>query len=93
MYFIEMGMHKRFRFLAYMFAGCTAMASLFIGNMVQANSVAHALNTSLGLPEWVTGAVLFLIVGVVLLGGVQRIAAVAGRLVPVMPAPFPRPSP
>ncbi|MCP4709829.1 MAG: sodium:alanine symporter family protein, partial [Planctomycetes bacterium] len=38
MYFIEMGMHKRFRFLAYMFAGCTAMASLFIGNMVQANS-------------------------------------------------------
>ena len=46
--------------------------------------MAHALNASLAIPEWVTGVVLFAVVGVVLLGGVQRIAAVAGRLVPFM---------
>lgn len=84
MYYIKNGLGPKWNWLAVLFALFASIAGFGIGNMVQANSVAHALNTSLALPEWVTGAVLFLLVGVVLLGGVQRIAAVAGRLVPVM---------
>ncbi len=92
MYFIEMGMHKRFRFLAYMFAGCTAMASLFIGNMVQANSVADGLvslfavkGTAVGMTwRWIIGIIIAFAVGLVIVGGIKRIGKVASKLVPFM---------
>ena len=77
-------MGAKWNWLAVTFALFASIAGFGIGNMVQANSVAHALNNSLAIPEWVTGAVLFLLVGAVLLGGIQRIAAVAGKLVPFM---------
>jgi AGCS family alanine or glycine:cation symporter len=51
---------------------------------VQANSVADVLNSSYGIPAWVTGVVLLVLVGAVILGGIKRIAQVAGRLVPFM---------
>jgi AGCS family alanine or glycine:cation symporter len=63
------------------FAG---IAGFGIGNMVQANSVSHALQNSLSIPLWVTGLVLFVLVGGVLIGGIKRIGAVAGKLVPFM---------
>jgi AGCS family alanine or glycine:cation symporter len=49
--------------------------------MVQANSIANALNANFSIPEWVTGVVLVLLVGAVLLGGIDRISTVAGKLV------------
>ncbi|MCS5565100.1 MAG: alanine:cation symporter family protein, partial [Methylococcales bacterium] len=52
--------------------------------MVQANSVADGIHSMFGVDGWVTGTVVTLSVGVVILGGVRRIAVVAGRLVPVM---------
>jgi AGCS family alanine or glycine:cation symporter len=51
---------------------------------VQANSVAEALNSSFGVPHMVTGVVLMLLVGAVILGGVKRIGNVASALVPTM---------
>jgi AGCS family alanine or glycine:cation symporter len=84
MYYIKTGLGAKWNCLAVCFALFASIAGFGIGNMVQANSVAHALNNSLAVPEWATGAVMFLLVGAVLIGGIQRIAAVAGKLVPFM---------
>ncbi|MFH2036899.1 MAG: sodium:alanine symporter family protein [Candidatus Zixiibacteriota bacterium] len=92
MYFIEMGMSRKFKFLAYMFAGCTAIAAFGIGNMVQANSVADGLvslagvkGTDVGIMwRWVIGLTIALLVGLVIVGGIKRIGQVASKLVPFM---------
>lgn len=84
MYYIKNGMGKRWAWLGSLFAFFAAIAGFGIGNTVQANSVADALHKSFHWPEWVTGLVLMFLVGLVLLGGVKRIAHVAGRLVPLM---------
>ena len=51
---------------------------------MQANSIANALNANFSIPEWIIGVVLVLLVGAVLLGGIDRISTVAGKLVPFM---------
>jgi AGCS family alanine or glycine:cation symporter len=66
------------------FALLTALAAFGIGNMVQANSVAQSLNTTLGVPPWAVGLTLVLISAAVILGGIKRIAAFAEILVPFM---------
>lgn len=60
------------------------MATMGSGNMAQSNSIALALNSDFGIPFAISGIVLALLVGVVIIGGVKRIAAVAERLVPSM---------
>lgn len=92
MYFIQMGMSPRLRFLAYMFAGCAAFAAVGTGNMVQANSVADGIvglvgqsETSVGLYIRVAiGLFIAVMVGLVIVGGIKRIGRVASRLVPFM---------
>jgi alanine or glycine:cation symporter, AGCS family len=70
--------------LGTVFALLTALAAFGIGNMVQANSVADVLRSSLEIPTWVTGVVLAVITGLVILGGIKRIGAFAEILVPFM---------
>ena len=70
--------------LGAIFALLTSIAAFGIGNMVQANSVAQSLNTSLGVSPSIVGAVLVVVTGVVILGGIKRIAAFAEVLVPFM---------
>jgi AGCS family alanine or glycine:cation symporter len=92
MYFIEMGMRRGFKFLAYTFAGCTAVAALGIGNMVQANSVADGFVSLLGRVGTASdlyirlglGLMIAVLVGLVIVGGIKRIGRVASRLVPFM---------
>lgn len=84
MYYITNGLGQKWNWLAVCFALFASIAGFGIGNMVQANSVAHALNSSLAIPEWVTGIVLVVLVGAVLIGGIHRLGAVAGKLVPFM---------
>jgi AGCS family alanine or glycine:cation symporter len=84
MYYIKNGLSKKWLWLAPTFAGFGAIAGFGIGNTVQANSVADVLNSSYGIPSWLTGAVLLVLVGAVILGGIKRIARVAGKLVPFM---------
>jgi AGCS family alanine or glycine:cation symporter len=84
MYYIEAGLGPRWKWLGVSFAAFGALAGFGIGNTVQSNSVADALEASLAIPEWVTGLVLFVLAGAVVLGGVRRIARVAEMLVPLM---------
>jgi len=84
MYYIKNGLGKKWLWLGSLFAIFGALASFGIGNTVQANSVAHALETQFSIPLWLTGIVLLCLTAAVVLGGIQRIAQVAGKLVPFM---------
>jgi alanine or glycine:cation symporter, AGCS family len=66
------------------FALLTSLAAFGIGNMVQANSVAHSLEASFGFSPPLVGFALVVISGAVILGGLRRIAAFAEILVPFM---------
>ncbi|MEO0603794.1 MAG: sodium:alanine symporter family protein [Myxococcota bacterium] len=84
MYYIQNGLSERFRFLAPTFAIFGGLAGFGIGNGVQANSVAAVVESNLGVDPRITGVVLMVLVGLVLLGGIQRIGQVAGAVVPFM---------
>jgi len=84
MYYIRNGLGSKWAWLGFLFALFGALAGFGIGNTVQANSVADALNSSFAIPEQVSGLLMMVLVGLVLLGGIQRIANVAGKLVPLM---------
>ncbi len=66
------------------FAVFGAVAAFGIGNAVQVNSMATALASSFGVPTWITGLIVAALVGIVIIGGIQRIGEVAGKLVPAM---------
>lgn len=84
MYYIKNGLGSKWAWLGTAFALFGSFAGFGIGNTVQANSVADALSSNFDIPTWVTGVVLMLLVGAVLVGGIKRIADVAGKLVPLM---------
>ena len=76
------------KFLAGFFAVATILALGFMGCMVQSNSIGSTFETAFGVPTWVTGLVLVAICGIIFLGGVQRLAAVTEKIVPVMAGIF-----
>ena len=84
MYYIQNGLGFRWRWLAVLFSLFGALAAFGIGNTVQANTVATAVEASLHLPVWVSGLVMAVFTGAVIIGGVRRLGAVAATLVPFM---------
>ena len=72
------------KFLGVFFAIAAAIAAFGIGNMVQSNSVATAIDSQFGLPTWLTGVVLTVLTGIVLFGGIKSIGRAASALVPTM---------
>ena len=84
MFAIKNGLGPQWRWLGAAFAIFGGIAGFGIGNMVQSNSIAEVVNASFGIPAWITGLVLTLLTGFVLLGGIKRIGAVAEKLVPAM---------
>lgn len=84
MFAIKNGLGKRWAWLGAAFALFGGLAGFGIGNMVQSNSIAAVLTASFGISPWVSGVVLMVLTGFVLLGGVKRIGAVAEKLVPAM---------
>ena len=76
------------KFLSGFFAVAIILALGFFGCMVQSNSIGSTVQTAFGIPAWVTGIVLVIICGIIFLGGVQRLAAVTEKLVPIMAALF-----
>ena len=76
------------KFLAGFFAVAIILALGFMGCMVQSNSIGSTFQTAFGIPSWVMGIVLVIICGVIFLGGVQRLAAVTEKIVPIMAAIF-----
>ncbi len=84
MYYIRAGMGEKWKWLAFLFALFGTLASFGIGNMVQANSVAGAVQSAFGISGEITGGVLMVLTGIVIMGGIGRIAQVAAKLVPFM---------
>ncbi|MFI8746820.1 alanine/glycine:cation symporter family protein [Pseudomonas sp. NPDC077186] len=84
MYAIKNGLGAKWAWLGGAFAIFGGLAGFGIGNMVQVNSMAHALETTFSVPLWVTGLVTMVFVGLVILGGIKRIGKVAASLVPAM---------
>lgn len=93
MYYIEYGLKERYgwnaKWLAFLFALSTAIAAFGIGNMVQANSVADSLSALFVKNDpftfkLVTGIILGILTGLVIIGGIKRIASVASKLMPIM---------
>lgn len=72
------------KYLGLAFAIFGAVAAFGIGNAVQVNSMATALDSSFGVATWITGVIVAVLVGFVILGGIRRIGDVAGKLVPAM---------
>ena len=84
MYYIKNGLGSNWIWLGFLFALFGSIAAFGIGNMVQSNSVADALDDKFGVPPMVTAVVLIILVGMVLIGGIKNIAAWASKLVPFM---------
>lgn len=84
MYYIKNGLAAHWHWLGWAFALFGAIAAFGIGNGVQANGVAHVLDANFGLNTSVTGVILMVLTAAVILGGITRIGAVAGKLVPFM---------
>ena len=84
MYYIKNGLGKRWKPLAFLFALFGALAGFGLANTVQANTVSQVLLNNFQIPTVASGLVMALLVALVLLGGIQRIAQVAGKLVPLM---------
>ena len=76
------------KFLAGFFAVSIILALGFMGCMVQSNSIGSTVETAFGIPSWVMGIVLVIICGIIFLGGVQRLASVTEKVVPVMAGLF-----
>ena len=76
------------KFLAGFFAVAIILALGFMGCMVQSNSIGSTFQTAFGIPSWVVGIVLVIICGFIFLGGMQRLASVTEKIVPVMAAIF-----
>ena len=78
------GFEKVGRFLAVLFSLFCALASFGIGNIAQVNSIAGNLNTAFSIPTWVSGILLIVLIGLVVVGGLKRVAAVTEKIVPFM---------
>ncbi|MBS4534911.1 sodium:alanine symporter family protein [Clostridium sp. D2Q-14] len=88
MFYIEKGMKEKFgrnfKWLGFTFAFFGFLASFGIGNMIQANSVASAINESFGISSWITGIILSILVGAVIIGGIKNIGRITDKIVPAM---------
>ena len=82
MYYIKNGL--KLKWLATLFAVFAMFACLGTGNATQSNSIAVALESTVGISPWITGIALTIIAGAVILGGMKRIASVNEKLVPFM---------
>ncbi len=72
------------KFLAGFFAVAIILALGFMGAMVQSNSIGEACHTAFGIPTWVVGLIIAMLAAVIFIGGVQRLASVTEKLVPIM---------
>ena len=86
MYYIKNGLGDKWKWLGGAFALFGSLAGFGLANTVQSNAVSQVLETNFNVPTVISGIVMAVLVGGVLLGGIKRIASVAGKLVPFMAA-------
>jgi AGCS family alanine or glycine:cation symporter len=82
MYALENGLNMKW--LGVLFCVFTGIAAFGIGNTVQANSIASMAHETFSIAPWITGALLAIMTGAVIIGGVKWIARVCEALVPFM---------
>lgn len=88
-YYIQTAFKGKFgTFLAGFFSIAIILALGFFGCMVQSNSIGSTIQLAFGIPSWVVGIFLVVICGFIFMGGVDRLASVTEKLVPVMAAFF-----
>ena len=86
-YYIKRAFPNGFgKFLAGFFAVAIILALGFMGCMVQSNSIGATMETAFGIRSWAVGIVVTVIAAIIFLGGIQRIASVTEKMVPVMAA-------
>ena len=84
-YYIRTAFKGKFgKFLAAFFSVALILALGFMGAMVQSNSIGEACNNAFGIPTWVCGILIAVAVGLIFIGGLQRIASVTEKIVPIM---------
>ena len=88
MYYIQKGLGPAWHWLAILFAFFGMIAAFGIGNTVQSNSVADVMHSSFAIEKWLTGLFIAALTGIVIIGGIKRIATFAGMVVPVMAIVF-----
>ncbi|MBQ0067324.1 MAG: sodium:alanine symporter family protein [Phascolarctobacterium sp.] len=71
-------------YLAKFFGVAAILALGFMGAMVQTNSIGSTMQSAFGIPSWIMGVVLVVICGFIFIGGVQRLASVTEKIVPLM---------
>jgi AGCS family alanine or glycine:cation symporter len=79
-------MEKRLnmKWLAVFFAVATVVSSFGTGSLPQSNNIAQGVAATFGIPQWATGGVLAILLGLVIVGGIKRIVKVAEKIVPFM---------
>ena len=82
MYYIERGL--KWKWLALIFALFGTLASFGIGSSVQSNTVALAVENSLGIETWMTGIIITAFSALVILGGIKSISKASSVIVPIM---------
>ena len=90
MYYLRDGLGSRKgcktigKVLAWLFSLFCLIAAFGIGNMTQVNSISKNMSAVFSIPTWVTGLVIMILVGLVVVGGLKRIASVTEKVVPFM---------
>ena len=82
MYYMDRRLNMKW--LAVAFAVATVVSSFGTGNLPQSNGIAQSIEATFGFEPWMVGSVLGILLALVILGGIQRIAAFTARIVPVM---------
>ncbi len=82
MYYMDRRLNMKW--LAVAFAIATVVSSFGTGNLPQSNGIAQSIEATFGFEPWIVGSVLGILLALVILGGIQRIAAFTARVVPVM---------
>jgi alanine or glycine:cation symporter, AGCS family len=84
MYYIERGLGSKWKWLAVVFALFGTLASFGIGSSVQSNTVALAIENSMGIETWMTAIVITAFSALVILGGIKTISKASSVIVPIM---------
>ncbi|WP_345547915.1 amino acid carrier protein [Microbulbifer aestuariivivens] len=82
MFYMERRLNMKW--LAVMFAIATVICSFGTGSLPQVNNIAQAMHDTFGINKALTGGVLAILLGLVIIGGISRIAKVTSTIVPVM---------
>ena len=72
------------KWVGIMFAFATVLSSFGTGSLPQINSISNSMFSSFGIDKMLTGGILAILLGVVIIGGIKRIASITEKLVPFM---------